>query len=226
MAGLEGDPLQAFGPALARRGVAVLAPDALTFEDGRAHTSGAAPDEDADWPQHSNALAYRLIDGDTLMRKVLDDRQSAVSVLSDLTDLTTGVVGHSFSGLAAVYLAALDERCRFACLSGSVASIEARRGAGTGINMFEVVPELARHQETHDLLSAIAPRPTLMVSATDDPYATDADRVAARTHHPALAECRVRGGHALDPDRFDVILDWVAGQAAVSSANGAQPSPS
>ena len=32
IAGLAGDPLQAFGPALARRGVTVLAPDAIGFE--------------------------------------------------------------------------------------------------------------------------------------------------------------------------------------------------
>src|SRR4029450_974117 len=31
IAGLTGDPLQAFGPALARRGVLVLAPDAVGF---------------------------------------------------------------------------------------------------------------------------------------------------------------------------------------------------
>ncbi|MEO0559743.1 MAG: hypothetical protein AAF170_16345, partial [Bacteroidota bacterium] len=36
VAGDAGDPLQAFGPALASRGVAVLAPDAITFEDRRA----------------------------------------------------------------------------------------------------------------------------------------------------------------------------------------------
>src|SRR5262245_55731860 len=32
IAGLAGDPLQAFGPALARQGVVVLAPDAVGFE--------------------------------------------------------------------------------------------------------------------------------------------------------------------------------------------------
>ena len=35
VAGIVGDPFQAFAPALARRGLAVLAPDAITFEDRR-----------------------------------------------------------------------------------------------------------------------------------------------------------------------------------------------
>ena len=60
VAGLVGDPFQAFGPALARRGIAVLAPDAVSFEDRRASGSGTDPHE-RDWLQHYNAMAYRLI---------------------------------------------------------------------------------------------------------------------------------------------------------------------
>ena len=63
------------------------------------------------------------------------------------------------------------------------------------------------------LLAAIAPRPTLVVSATDDPYARDADRVVARVPSTAITEVRVDGPHALDQTRFDAILDWVAGRA-------------
>ena len=40
VAGDVGDPFQAFAPALARRGVAVLAPDAITFEDRRGNVRG------------------------------------------------------------------------------------------------------------------------------------------------------------------------------------------
>src|SRR3954464_9580011 len=43
VAGRAGDPLQAFGPALARRGVAVLAPDAVGFEDRHATGPGVEP---------------------------------------------------------------------------------------------------------------------------------------------------------------------------------------
>ena len=43
VAGLAGDPLQAFGPALARRGLVVLAPDAPGFEDRRASCPGTDP---------------------------------------------------------------------------------------------------------------------------------------------------------------------------------------
>ena len=42
-AGLAGDALQAFGPALASRGVVVLAPDSICFEDRRRQRSGREP---------------------------------------------------------------------------------------------------------------------------------------------------------------------------------------
>jgi hypothetical protein len=41
--GLAGDPLQAFGAELARRGFVVLAPDSICFEDRRRDNSGTAP---------------------------------------------------------------------------------------------------------------------------------------------------------------------------------------
>lgn len=218
VAGDEGDPFQAFGPALARRGVAVLAPDALTFEDRRAAASGVAPD-DGDWLQHYNAMAYRLLEGDLLMRKVLDDAQRALGVLRRAAGLDAGaigVAGHSYGGLVALYHAALDTRCRFACISGALCSFEARRHAGTGINMFEVVPGLTKQLETHDLLAAIAPRPVLVVSATDDPYSRDADQVVARAATASITEVRVHGGHALDRERFDAIVAWIAERAGAS----------
>src|SRR5687768_9659755 len=48
VAGDVGDAFQAFGPALARRGLAVLAPDSITFEDRRGPVRGVEPDN-YDW---------------------------------------------------------------------------------------------------------------------------------------------------------------------------------
>jgi len=57
VAGDVGDAFQAFGPALARRGLAVLAPDSISFEDRRAAVRGVEPDY-YDWLQHYNAMSY------------------------------------------------------------------------------------------------------------------------------------------------------------------------
>ena len=211
VAGDVGDPYQAFGPALARRGLAVLAPDAITFEDRRGAVHGVEP-EYRDWVRHYNAMAYRLIDGDTLMRKCLDDAQRALSVLLDASDVDerrVGVAGHSYGGYTALYHAAVDPRCRFACISGAVCSFATRRRDDTGITLFETVPGLAREIDAHDVLSAIGPRPTLVVSGTEDKYSRDADDVVAKVAGDFITELRVDRGHALDQERFDAIIEWI-----------------
>ncbi len=211
VAGDVGDAFQAFGPVLARRGVAVLTPDAITFEDRRGAVQGVEPDY-YDWLQHYNALTYRLLDGDTLMRKCLDDAQRALSVLLHATGVDerrVGVAGHSYGGYTALYHAAVDARCRFACISGAVCSFETRRREDTGITLFEAVPGLARDIDTHDVLSAIGPRPTMVVSGTEDKYSRDADEVVAKVAGDFITELRVDRGHALDQERFDAIVEWL-----------------
>ncbi len=218
IAGEVGDAFQAFGPALARRGLAVLAPDAITFEDRRGAVRGVEPDH-YDWLQHYNAMSYRLLDGDVLMRKCLDDAQRALSVLLQATGMDeqlvgVGVAGHSYGGYTALYHAAVDPRCSFACISGAVCSFETRRREGTGITLFEAVPGLARQIDTHDLLSAIGPRPTMVVSGTKDKYSRDADQVVARTAGDFITELRVDRGHALDQERFDAIVAWLVARVS------------
>ena len=221
VAGIVGDTFQAFGPALARRGLAVLAPDAITFEDRRAAVQGTEPDM-YDWLQHYNAMSYRLLEGDLLMRKCLDDAQRALSVLLQTTGLDparVGVAGHSYGGTTAMYHAAVDARCRFACISGAVCSFETRLREGTGILLFETVPGLARQLGHHDLLAAIGPRPAMVVSGTQDKYSRDADEVVGRIAGDFITELRVERGHALEQERFDAIVAWIVGRAGGSVAS-------
>jgi len=212
--GLAGDPLQAFGPVLAERGFVVLAPDSICFEDRRANGKGVEP-HPGDWDQHYNEMAYRLVRGDTLMRKVLDDAAAGISVLAELTGVDPdriGVLGHSYGGNTVLFQTAVDDRVRFACSSGAVCSYEKRIERGTGIEMAEVIPGVVGRLEVDDLLRLAAPRPMLVVSGTDDPYSYDAaDMVRlARRSHPALEHAQFDGGHAVTSERFDRIVEWVA----------------
>jgi dienelactone hydrolase len=216
VAGDVGDTFQAFGPELARRGLAVLAPDAITFEDRRGAVQGTEPDY-YDWLQHYNAMSYRMLEGDLLMRKCLDDAQRALSVLLQATEIDesrVGVAGHSYGGYTALYHAAVDKRCRFACISGAVCSFERRRREDTGITLFETVPGLARQIDTHDVLAAIGPRPTMVVSGSQDKYSRDADEVVAKVGGGFITELRVDRGHALDQERFDAIVEWIVGRVS------------
>ncbi len=222
--GLVGDRYQAFGPALARAGFLVLAPDSIAFEDRRPGGPGTDPRDD-DWDQHYNALAYRLVTGDTLMRKVLEDAMAAVSALVARPDVKPNAVaalGHSYGGNTTLFLTAVDERVRFGCASGALASYRRKITDGTGIEMAEVIPGFTTRFDIEHVLAAIAPRRFLVVSGTEDKYAADADevvRLALPAFGPAsqaLAQMRVGGGHALEAERFESIVSWMV-QAATGS---------
>src|SRR5262245_973922 len=216
--GLIGDPLQAFGPALAERGLIVLAPDSICFEDRRRGRAGTDPHPD-DWQQHYNEMSYRLLRGDTLMRKVLEDAETAVSLLAGLESVEPsriGILGHSYGGNTVIFQAALDERVRYACTSGAACSFRNKIQYTTGIEMAEVLPGALDRFDVEDLLRLTAPRPTLVVSAADDRYSRDADeivRIADAAYRDArapgaLQHARYHGGHALTRERFDHIVEW------------------
>lgn len=216
--GLEGDPHQAFGPALARAGLVVLAPDSVAFEDRRPGGAGTEPRDD-DFEQHYNQLTHRLVAGDTLMRKVLMDAMAGVGALVDRPDVASdrvAVLGHSYGGNTTLFLTAIDDRIAAGCASGSLASYRRRADDGTGIEMAQVIPGIAERFDLHHVLAAISPRPFLVASGTDDKYSIDAPEVIAAAsalggadNMAAADHLRFDGGHALDAGRFDAILDWM-----------------
>lgn len=234
IAGLAGDPLQAFGPALALRGITVLAPDAVGFESRMKKASGEAslapaldrPHGSAEsWLQYYNHMAHRIVRGDLLIKKILEDSSAALSVLQEQAEIKhMGAIGHSFGGVVALFLAALDTRVAYACSSGAVCSFKHKLMMGIPLEMSLIIPGFAEKFDLDDLLRCIAPREVLVVSATEDPYSADADRVAKNAFKefesqgcPShLQQLRVPGGHALDVTRFDAIVEWTVEQAARS----------
>lgn len=231
VAGLHGDPVQAFGPALAKRGVRVLAPDALGFEARRGRPVGPAtfappitkpfgtPDG---WLQYHNHAAHRLVRGELLMTKLAADTAAGVGALTRLTGVPeVGMLGHSHGGNVALFAAALDSRVAFTCASGAVCSYRFKLSRGIGLDFALMIPGFAARFDVDDLVRAIAPRRLFVVSADGDPYSADASEVVLRALPEFerkgcaahLTHRRAHGPHALDADRAQSIVDWVAGQA-------------
>ena len=217
--GLVGDPLQAFGPALARRGIAVLAPDSICFEDRRRGATGTEPDE-SDVAQHYDEMCYRLLHGDTLMRKVLSDSAQAISLLRAHPRIApdrVGIMGHSYGGNTVLFHGALDERIRFACCSGAACTYEHKLAHQTGIEMAEVIPGFVTRHDVPDLVACFAPRPLLLLSAAEDRFSQDADRIVTIAQEkctamgivPHFEHKRYGGGHALTQERFDDLVHWL-----------------
>jgi dienelactone hydrolase len=236
IAGLAGDPLQAFGPPLARAGVTVLAPDLVGFET-RLRPAGAgahlAPPlhktySTADgWLQHYNQMAHRLVQGGLLINKLLGDAAVGFSVLQRAKDVEpsrVGVLGHSHGGHVALFLAGLDVRVSFACVSGATCSYRHKLANGTGLDMALVIPNFARHFDLADLIRCTAPRQMFVVSSEDDPFTSDANDLvgdAAAAFVAAgcpghLQHLRVPGPHPLDARRFDAIVNWTLAEATSS----------
>lgn len=223
--GLAGNPLQAFGPELAKRGFVVLAPDSICFEERRKdpHVEGF------DFWQHFNEMCYRIIRGEYLMKKVLEDATNGITLLSNLAHVDNkriGTLGHSYGGNTVLFLSALDERIAFSCASGSACTYENRMKNDVGIEMASVIPNFHGKYDIYDLVSCIAPRRLLIVSAEDDKYSRDASYIvekAGPTYREQnalqnLHHKRFPGGHALARERFDFIIEWLDANAKTAKS--------
>lgn len=214
--GLAGNPLQAFGPALAKKGFVVLAPDAVCFEERRANPAV----EGFDFWQHFDEVCYRIIKGECLMQQVITDAMNGNSLLSGLPYVDKqriGTLGHSMGGNTVLFLTALDERISFACASGSACTYEYRMANGVGIEMASVIPGFHGTYDMDDLVSLTAPRKLLLVSAEEDKYSMDAPAIVEKARSVFkekevlnnLYHKRYPGGHALTQERFDFIIEWL-----------------
>ncbi len=211
--GIAGDPLQAFGPELAKRGFMILAPDSICFEDRRRNATGIEPHEHDDI-QHYIEMGNRLTQGDTLMRKVLSDASTALSLLAHHPQMDTtkiGALGHSYGGNTVLFQAALEPRIRFAVSSGALCSYAYKREHNIALELALVIPGFAARWDLYHLLDCIAPRPLFVVSAENDRYAKDATEVIARAvSNEHITHFRDDGEHALTPERFNRILDFLS----------------
>jgi len=225
--GLAGNPLQAFGAILAKKGFVVLAPDSICFEERRKGGQGTTPLSDtADFLQHYNEMCYRIIKGETLMKKVLLDSMNGITLLSGLPFVDNkkiGTLGHSYGGNTVLFLSALDERLNFSCASGSACTYHNRMINDVGIEMASVIPNFYQKYDIQDLVRCIAPRSLLIVSAENDKYSRDADSIVEKAM-PAYLEhsksenlCHKRysGCHDLTQERFDFIVDWITHYASL-----------
>ena len=219
VAGLVGDPLNAFGPALVKNGFVVLAPDSIGFEDRRRNQQGIEKNARTDWLQYYNGMAYRLVKGRLLMSSVLNDAIIGMNILSNFkkTDEgNMGNVGHSYGGNTSIFHAAVDERIQYVCASGAACTYRNKLENETGLEMSLIVPGILNEMDIPEVICSISPREVLLVAGTDDMYSKDADDIAdivyaslKKIGAPDSLELKMyEGGHALTKERFDYIVDW------------------
>ncbi len=224
--GIKGDPYNAFGPELAKNGIIVLAPDSVGFEDRRRNQKGTDKNEKTDSLQYFNGMAYRMVHGKLLMTTVLNDAVKGINLLNCLSMVDAnniGIMGHSYGGNTSIFHAAIDERIRFTCASGSACSYKNKIANETGIEMSLIIPGILNSMDISDIVKCISPRKILIVSATDDIYSKDATDIVNKVRKELKESNEIdnvehkhyEGSHALTAERFEFIIDWVRKQALV-----------
>jgi uncharacterized membrane protein/dienelactone hydrolase len=152
--GLAGNPDQAYVAALAERGYITFSPDAIAFEER--NWSGGT------FEAASYELASRLVRGHTLLAKVLHDASVGIDYLASRSDVDAeriGILGHSYGGRMAIWLAAVDHRIRAAASHCGCVGYADSLHRGAGIQMEFCVANLLNHGDMEEVVKLVAPTP-------------------------------------------------------------------
>ncbi len=210
IAGVSGPEAAHLGWKLASRGSVVFCPRCFLWQD--------VPSLDEAVRRHRQRHPQALG-----MAKMLYDAMRAVDVLESLPEVDRnriGAVGHSLGAKETLYLAAFDER-----VQAAVASEGGTGFRSTNWDAAWYLGEAIRDERFplnhHQLLGLIAPRPFLILGGETGPGAADGDR-SWPLLEAALPAWRLYGtparlgllnhgqGHAISPESFERLAEWLA----------------
>jgi len=213
-AGLEGDPEQAFGRELCRRGYVTLCPDGPGFEERRI--------EEFSGPEQERFEAGRLLlQGSCLMAKLVWEVSSALDYLETRPEVDAGRIGclgHGLGGAQAVFAASLEPRIKAAAASSGVSTYAALLRGNILQPLAFYVPGLLTWGEVPEIVSMIAPRPFLIIGGKNDPdFPADGREAVYWAAHQlyqrlgaaeALERAVFEGGEEFSPERRARAYNW------------------
>lgn len=158
--GLSGDPDQAYAKELAERGYITFAPDAIAFEERQA---GGQYFE----------LASRLVQGKTLMAKVIHDTYVGLDYLLSRTEVDSkavGFIGHSYGGRMALWMPAFDNRIKSSVSNCGCIDYRHSLTHDTGIQMEFCIPGFMEKFDLEDIIEQYNDCTLLISTTTDDKW--------------------------------------------------------
>ena len=199
VAGLAGDPDQAYASELAERGYVVIAPDALAFEE----RNWSNPFGRAQYFE----LATRIVQGKTLLSKCIHDVSVALDYLetrAEVDPLRFGFIGHSYGGKMAIWAPAIDDRIRASVSNCGCVNYRDSLVRDTGVQMEFCLPGVLQVGDVEDVVRLVAPRALLLQATSDDKWSRGAGSIFeyARSSFP---EGKLKlgcwpGGHVFTPE--------------------------
>jgi dienelactone hydrolase len=224
VAGLAGNPEQAYALELARRGYVVLAPDAICFEERGAFRGELAAPESQTAGQQFERFEFtkRILHGSCLQTKMVWDMQRGLDYLASRPEVDgarLGCIGHSLGGQQTLFLAALDDRVQAAVSSCGFASMATVLRDGVTHNFGAYVPGWLEHGDVGDVLASVAPRAFMALNGESDRiFPVDGLRASFDTARAAYEAQRVperlelgvyEGGHQFSAEMRDRAYRWL-----------------
>ena len=207
-AGLDGDEDQAIAPELTRRGYVVLVPDAIAFEE----RNWSFPTGNAEYHE----LATRLVQGRSLIAKVLGDVSAGIDLLAELPQTDPeriGFIGHSYGSRMAIWAPAFDQRIKVSVSNCGCVNYKDSLSRAVGIQPEFCVPGIMQKGDIEDIVRLIAPRALLISATDDDKYSQGARRIydyATDAFPDGQIECRVwPGKHSFTENMREVAYRFL-----------------
>lgn len=224
---------------LARRGFLVISIDAFYFGERRAVLDGDlklgkdrsrySVDDVKHLNQQARAKEQTLVKGLTLAGATWpgivfwDDIRTVDYLLTrdDVDPRRIGCLGISMGGYRAMFLAALDERVKAACVVGFMSTVEPMIQAHLDTHSHvHFLPGLHRYLDWPDVASLHAPQPLFVQQCSQDKLfplkaMQDATARIEAAYAKAGAKDAFRGRFYDEPHRFtiamqDEVFDWLA----------------
>lgn len=207
VAGLRGDPDQAYAAELAQRGYLTIAPDAIGFED-----RNWAGGRDVGWFE----LSSRLVAGRTLLADLLQEVSLAIDYVTSLPQadpFRVGFIGHSYGGRMAMWAPAWDQRIRASVSNCGCIPYRDSFARDAGFQADFVVPGFASAYDVEDVLAAARACRYLLIAGADDVWSRGAADIAgeltARGRNHVTVHIRP-GGHEFPAADRELAYEFLA----------------
>jgi dienelactone hydrolase len=195
--GLMGDQDQAYASELADRGFVTFSPDAIAFEE-RNWSPGQGKAEDQE-------LAMRLVQGKTLMAKVIHDVRIGIDYAisrEEVDEGKVGFIGHSYGGRMALWMPAFDSRIKVSVSNCGCVPYRHSLTHEAGIQAEFCIPGIMKKHDIDDVIKASGDCALLISATTEDKWSRGAQELFDNIK-TSLNDVELKlyeGGHDFTPE--------------------------